>query len=95
MKNKKYTMEQIKQFIIDYKESNIYSSKEWLLHTPIIGRKLYERVILENKKREFIEKNYYEALNGSEEIQDRFISQMAPILDEFYLNDEKQKHRKR
>lgn len=95
MKNKKYTMEQIKQFIIDYKESNIYSSKEWLLHTPIIGRKLYERVILENKKREFIEKNYYEALNGSEEIQDRFISQMTPILDEFYLNDEKQKHRKR
>ncbi len=95
MENKKYTMEQIEQFIIDYKESNIYSSKEWLIHLPIIGRNLYERVVLENKKREFFESKYYEALNGSEEMQDNFISQMAPILDDFYLNNGKQKHRRR
>lgn len=57
MKNRKYTMEQIEQFIIDYKKSNMYSSKEWLLHFPIIGKNLYERVVLENKKRDFFEWN--------------------------------------
>lgn len=51
MENQKYTMEQIKQFIIDYKKSNMYSSKEGLLHVPVIGKNLYEKVILENKKR--------------------------------------------
>lgn len=92
---KKYTMEQIEQFIIDYKESKMYPSKEWLLQLPIIGKNLYKKAVLENKKREFFERKYYEALNGSEEMQNEFISQMTPILDDFYLYSEKQQHRRK
>ena len=51
MENQKYTMEDITQFLIDYKECNKYNSKEWLINIPIIGGKLYEKVILENMKR--------------------------------------------
>ncbi len=53
MENQKYTMEDIAQFLTDYKECNKYNSKEWLINILIIGGKLYEKVILENIKRTF------------------------------------------
>ena len=91
MGNQKYTMEDIAQFLIDYKESNKYNSKEWLINIPIIGGKLYEKVILENMKRTFLENAYNDAINGSIEQQNKFISEMTPVLDDFYANKEKKK----
>lgn len=91
MEKQKYTMEAIAQFLIDYKESNKYNSKEWLINIPIIGGKLYEKVILENMKRTFLENAYNDAINGSIEQQNKFISEMTPVLDDFYANKEKKK----
>jgi len=95
MENNKYTMEDIAQFLIDYKECNKYNSKEWLINIPIIGGKLYEKVILENMKRTFLENAYNEAINGSIEQQNKFISEMTPVLNDFYANNEKKKTGKR
>ena len=91
MENQKYTMEDITQFLIDYKECNKYNSKEWLINIPIIGGKLYEKVILENMKRTFLENAYNDAINGSIEQQNKFINEMTPVLDDFYANKEKKK----
>ena len=95
MENQKYTMEDIAQFLIDYKECNKYNSKEWLINIPIIGGKLYEKVILENMKRTFLENAYNDAINGSIEQQNKFISEMTPVLDDFYANKEKNKNGRR
>ncbi len=90
MKNSNYTMDDIAQFIADYKESNIYNSKEWMIKIPIIGSKLYERVTLENMKRTIFESEYNKAKNGSINQQNKFISEMTPVLDDFY-NKQKRK----
>ncbi len=90
MKNSNYTMDDIAQFIADYKESNIYNSKEWMINIPIIGSKLYERVTLENMKRTIFESEYNKAKNGSINQQNKFISEMTPVLDDFY-NKQKRK----
>ena len=95
MEKQKYTMEDIAQFLIDYKECNKYNSKEWLINIPIIGSKLYEKVILENMKRTFLENAYNDAINGSIEQQNKFISEMTPVLDDYYANKEKKKTGKR
>ena len=91
MENQKYTMEDIAQFLIDYKECNKYNSKEWLINIPIIGGKLYEKAALENMKRTVFEKEYNKAKNGSVEEQNEFIRQMTPVLDDFYSSKEKSK----
>ena len=90
MKNSNYTMDDIAQFIADYKESNIYNSKEWMINIPIIGSKLYERVTLENMKRTIFESEYNKAKNGSINQQNKLISEMTPVLDDFY-NKQKRK----
>lgn len=90
MKNSNYTMDDIAQFIADYKESNIYNSKEWMINIPIIGSKLYERVTLENMKRTIFESEYNKAKNDSINQQNKFISEMTPVLDDFY-NKQKRK----
>ncbi len=90
MKNSNYTMDDIAQFIADYKESNIYNSKEWMINIPIIGSKLYERVTLENIKRTIFESEYNKAKNDSINQQNKFISEMTPVLDDFY-NKQKRK----
>ena len=92
MENQKYTMEDIAQFLIDYKECNKYNSKEWLINIPIIGGKLYEKVILENMKRTFLENAYNDAIDGGIEKQNQFIIEMTPILDDFYSSKEKKKN---
>ena len=92
VKNSNYTMDDIAQFIADYKESNIYNSKEWMINIPIIGSKLYERVTLENMKRTIFESEYNKAKNGSINQQNKFISEMTPVLDDFY-NKQKRKNK--
>ena len=75
----------------EYKECNKYNSKEWLINIPIIGGKLYEKVILEKMKRTFLENAYNDAINGNIEQQNKFISEMTPVLDDFYADKEKKK----
>ena len=91
MKNQKYTMEDIAQFLIDHSESQKYSSREWLINIPIVGKKLYEKAALENMKRIIFEKEYNKFKNGSVEQQNEFIRQMTPVLDDFYADKEKKK----
>ena len=91
MENQKYTMGDIEKFLIDYKECNKCNSKDWLINIPIIGTKLYRKVILENMKITFFEKMYQEAMNGNNEQQNKFISEMTTILDDFYADKEKGK----
>ena len=69
MENSNYTMDDIAKFIADYNESNKYSSREWVINIPVVGRKLYEKAALENMKRTVFEKEYNKAKNGSVEEQ--------------------------
>ena len=39
----------------------------------------------------FLENAYNDAINGSIEQQNKFISEMTPVLDDFYANKEKKK----
>ena len=91
MENSNYTMDDIAKFIEDYNESNKYSSREWVINIPVVGRKLYEKAALENMKRTVFEKEYNKAKNGSVEEQNEFIRQMTPVLDDFYSSKEKSK----
>ena len=91
MENQKYTMGDIEKFLIDYKECNKYNSKDWLISIPIIGTKFYRKVILENMKITFFEKMYKDVMNGNIEQQNKFISEMTTVLDDFYADKEKRK----
>lgn len=91
MENNNYTMNDIAQFIVDYKKSNKYDSKEWLVNIPVVGSRLYEKVALENMKITIFEKEYDKAKNDNIEQQNKFISKMAPVLDDFYAYKEKKK----
>ena len=84
MANHNYTMDDIGKFIEDYKLSQQLKPKDWMLSLPIVGKKMYEKAYLEEVKREFFEKKYYEMLNASLEEQQDFIKQMAPVLNDFY-----------
>ena len=81
-------MDDIEKFIKDYKNSQQTKPKDWLLSIPIVGRKMYEKAYLEDAKRNFFEKKYYEMLNASLEEQQDFINQMTPILNEFSAKEE-------
>lgn len=91
MENNNYTMNDIAQFIADYKKNSKYDSKEWLVNIPVIGSKLYEKIALENMKVTVFEKEYNKAKNGNIEQQNIFISKMTPVLDDFYADKEKKK----
>lgn len=88
MENYNYTMDDIEKFIKDYRLSQQAKPKDWMLSLPIVGKKMYEKAYLEEAKRDFFEKKYYEMLNASLEEQQDFINQMTPILNEFYAEEE-------
>ena len=105
MENSNYTMEDIAKFICDYKEENERRLKESVIkvpnnfkeriaNIPIVGRRLYQKRVLEESKINFFEQKYIEALNGTIE-QQELIKQMAPILDDYYSKREEQKSSKR
>ncbi len=82
--NNNYTMEDIEEFLIDYRNAQGAKPNDAMLSIPLIGNEIYERAFLENKKRDFFEQKYQLALNGSPEEQQEFIEKMSPILDDFY-----------
>ena len=92
--NNYYTMEDVGMFLVDYRNSQGLKPKDFMFNIPMVGKKMYEKAFLEDKKRNFFEGKYIEALNGSVEEQQIFISKMAPILDDFYGVDEKNKEKK-
>ena len=49
---------------------------------------MYEKAYLEEVKRDFFEKKYYEILNATLEEQQDFIKQMTPVLNDFYVEAE-------
>lgn len=80
----KYTMEDIANFLIDYRKCQMVQPIGIMTSIPVVGTKLYQKASLEDQKRNFFETRYKEVLNGTEEEQKEFISKMAPVLDEFY-----------
>jgi hypothetical protein len=90
MENEKnYTMVDIENFINDYKKmSSCLQPKTWMTTMPIIGRKFLERSLLENQKIDFFENAYNKAKTASAEEQEEFIAKMAPVLDDFYSQEE-------
>ena len=79
-----YTMEDIGNFIEDYKNVQGPKPNDWMTSIPFAGRKVYEKAALEDHKRVVFEEAYNRALAGSAEEQEKFISEMTPILDDFY-----------
>ncbi len=82
--NNNYTMEDIGKFLVDYRNAQGLKPNDMMLKVPMIGKKMYEKAFLENGKRDFFEKKYQQAINGSAEEQQEFIENMSPILDDFY-----------
>lgn len=87
----RYTLDDIAQFLEDYKQSEIIKPKEWMVGIPLVGSKLYERLVLEHRKREVFLKAYQKVVNGSRNEQIEFIKKMTPILDDYYGMKENQK----
>ena len=86
-----YTLEDIGNFIEDYKASLGACPNDFTMNIPIISNKKYERFLLEQQKREVFEKAYIKAMSANSSEQENFINQMAPILDDFY-SKKKAKH---
>ena len=89
-----YTMQDIENFLIDYRNSQVLKPKDYMFNIPIVGRKIYEKSFLEDKKRNFFEEKYIEVVNAPIEKQQEFIAKMAPILDDFYGVDAKNEKKK-
>ena len=79
-----YTMEDIGNFLVDYRNAQGLEPNDLMLNIPLVGKKFYERAFLEDQKRVFFEKKYQEALQGSIEEQQEFIEKISPLLDYFY-----------
>lgn len=84
MDNNSYTMKDIESFLVDYRESQVTKPKDFMINIPIVGKKMYDKSFLEDRKRSFFEDEYVEAVKGSIEEQQEFIKKMSPILDDFY-----------
>ena len=82
----KYTMDDIDAFLVDYFGALNNEPEDWMLNIPLVGRKVYEKVALENIKRDVFENAYNKAKNGSAEEQEKFIADMTPVLDDYYSN---------
>ncbi len=83
-KNFDYTLDDIKQFLIDYQESKKSYFNEWIIDIPFVGKKMYKRALLERQKVEFFTNAYNTALMGTKEEQMELIRKMTPVLDDFY-----------
>ena len=79
-----YTMEDIGNFLVDYRNAQGLEPNDLMLNIPLVGKKFYERAFLEDQKRVFFEKYNQEALQGSIEEQQEFIEKISPLLDYFY-----------
>ena len=79
-----YTLEDIRKFVEDYKETQGFAPNDIMLSVPFVGKKAYEKSLLEQKKRNFFEQAYEKAKSGSIEEQEEFIKKMTPILNDFY-----------
>lgn len=86
--NNTYTLEDIANFIADYKESQGTEPKNWMLSVPIVGRKMYQKAAFESLKTDVFEQAYNKAKKGSIKEQESFINQMTPILNDFYSKKE-------
>ncbi len=79
-----YTLDNIKQFLIDYQESKKLYFNEWIIDIPFVGKKMYKRALLERQKVEIFTKAYNATLVGTKEEQMELIRKMTPVLDDFY-----------
>lgn len=79
-----YTLEDIEQFLIDYKENQRLEPKDWMVRVPIFGTKMYEKAVLEKNKVDYFIKAYNNALNSTKKEQMELVKKMTPILDDFY-----------
>lgn len=83
-----YTLEDIEKFIKDYEATAVTKPNDVLISIPFVGRKIYQNALFESQKIEVFKKAYMQAKNGSIDEQIKFIDQMAPVLDDFYLDSE-------
>lgn len=60
-------MDDIKTFLKDYREAGGIKPHDWMFGIPVIGKKMHESAFLENKKRDFFERKYQQAVNGTAE----------------------------
>lgn len=87
-----YVLEDIEQFIIDYKNKNCVEPNELIANIPIIGKVASEKFAMKKQRISFFEMEYMKAKEGSAGEQARFIIKMTPILDEFYDNQDNKKN---
>lgn len=84
----KYTMDDIAAFLVDYRNSQGLKPDELMISLPFVGKKMYEKAFLEDRKQSFFEREYLIAINRPIEEQQEFIEKMTPVLDSFYgVND--------
>lgn len=82
--NNEYTMQDIKKFLIDYRNTLTAKPKGIMAVIPILGSKMTEKAAIEEQKRLFFEKEYNKVIKEGMDRQKRFILQMTPVLDDFY-----------
>jgi hypothetical protein len=92
---KKYTMEEIGMFINEIEESQIVMPNEFVANIPLVGRKMFEKAALDDKKIRFFKREYLIAINRPDEEQQAFIEKMTPILNDYYGVEDKLDVKKR
>ena len=53
----KYSMEDIRIFLDEYKSTQEPKPADWMLSVPLVGRRMYEKAVLQEHRINYFEKN--------------------------------------
>lgn len=79
-KTSKFTLDDVKKLIKQMERKNIIKPRDFVVNNPLIGRKLYEKAWLEQKKIDVLKEQLEKAENGTELDRQRFIDDLEPLL---------------
>ncbi len=79
-KTSKFTLDDVKKLIKQMERKNIIKPRDFVVNIPLIGRKLYEKAWLEQKKIDVLKEQLEKAENGTELDRQRFIDDLEPLL---------------
>ncbi len=75
-----FALDDVRKLINKMERKNIIKPKDYLINIPFIGRKLYEKAWLEQKKINILKEQLEKAENGTANDKQRFIDELEPLL---------------
>lgn len=78
--NSKFNLDNVRKLINKMERKNIIKPKNYIANIPFVGRSLYEKAWLEQKKINILKEQLEKAENGTEADRQRFIDELEPLL---------------